>query len=186
MLFLCLSTILADVFEDANTRTNTSMALSRKFEGVYVDRIYGLENKRIELIFIFSSIPTAYIDYYDTLNNVVVLEFYDIKIGESLIDSIVEYPIITTKVEETTYDLNKDVTGFKPDVRDIFRFKIYLEYQHPYTVTLDEFNTIKFSFVWSEKAEDNIRAKAKHFNKIIIITFLSFGICAIIYSITNN
>jgi len=55
-------------------------------------------------------------------------------VGESSLDTINEHPIKGSKVEDTQVDLNKDIAGLRPDLRDVVRIYLYTDFVIPYEI----------------------------------------------------
>ena len=141
-------------FEDAPTRRGSANVKTGTLEGLFLEKKVGPtpDVKDITITFVVSELASAFFDYYDPVKNCIILDLYGMKVGESNLDSIAEYPITMSKVEDTQIDLNKDIQGFKPDFRDVVRISLYTRYDISYEIE-EEFGVINLKFKWSKKIE---------------------------------
>jgi hypothetical protein len=102
--------------------------------------------------------PSAYFNYYDPEKKAIIFDFYDTHIGESIIEPIKEAPITNSTVELFQVDLNKDVSGLKPDMRDVARVSLFTPHDFEYDVQ-EDVGVITMSFKWSDKIKDKIVSK---------------------------
>ena len=120
--------------------------------------------------------PSAFFDYYDDKRKSIVLDLYDVKMGESAIDSLKEHPILGSSVEETQVDLNKDVEGLKPDLRDVIRVSLRTNFNFEYDVE-EEFGVVTLKFKWSRKIEKKLnRSKTSIYWKFPLATAVISGL----------
>lgn len=171
ILFLCLLVSAPkNEFEDANTRRNIDISTG-EFEGLYLEKEQeSFDSKKVQIVFIFTKLPSAYIDYYDSTNNFIIFDFYDASIGNSLISNITEYPIKETTVEEFQCDLNEGVEGFEPDIRNIVRVKFKADCLVPYKFEVDDFGFMSLKFDWNKEIEKEMKGKNKSYILIQIIS----------------
>ncbi len=149
-----------DEVNDVLTRTSTSETHSGKLEGMFLDKLEELGKKDVNVHFIFSDEPVygiTYFNYYDSIKKALVLDFYDSNIGSSILDSIIEYPIVRCEYEEVKIDFNKGISGLKPDIRDMVRISLFTDYNFPYTLGLDEFEVLTLNFAWSKEIEKQLQ-----------------------------
>lgn len=181
-MLLMWSLVMPNEFEDANTRRSTHINPIGEFEGIFVDDTYiDLESKTVEITFIFSHSPSAYISHYDSLTNKIVLELYDTKIGNSIIDHASEYPITKTTIQEMEYDLNDGIDGLEPDIRKIVRVELNTICEFPHEVYLDKFSMIVLKFYWHENMINKSHNIEENYNRNLIIFFLMSIIITPIY-----
>ena len=123
---------------DAPTRIWTEESLICTVEGVKVTKKEtGKGQKDVNVVFLLTQRPTAYFSYYDPDKKAVVFDFYDTRIGKSIFDSVSASPITASRVESFKIDLNKDVPGLKPDIRDVVRVSLFTPYDFGYDVGED-------------------------------------------------
>ena len=101
----------------------------------------------MSVVYLLTESPSAYFNYYDEAKKAVVFDFYDTRIGDSPIEPIRESPFTNSTVELFKQDLNKDVEGLKPDIRDVVRVTLFTKYDLNYDVQEDA-GVITMSFKW--------------------------------------
>jgi hypothetical protein len=170
-------------YEDAITRRTGQEYQLGIFEGFYVDTKYKyIDSKTVEIYFILENLPSAYFESYDSINNILTIEFYDVMLGESQINSIYEYPILKTECSDGSVDLNEGVVGFAPDVRKMTKLKFFFKYKIDYTFTMDEYYLFHLKFKWDKQNEKKLENTiASKFNEFILIFFAIGLITASIY-----
>jgi hypothetical protein len=132
-------------------------------EGVqYVKKENEKGMRDVSIVFLLTEKPSAYFNYYDPERKAIVFDFYDTHIGESIMEPIHESPISNSTIETSKIDLNKDVAGLKPDIRDVVRVTLYSPYDFEYDVQEDE-SVITMNFKWSGKMERQLVAKKRAF-----------------------
>jgi hypothetical protein len=173
LLLLCLFSFSSSDYEDAITKRSTTQTKIATFEGIYSDVNYDyIDSKKVNLYFILENVPSAYFEHYDSINNIIIIDFYDVKLGSSIFDTISEYPIIRSEYSESMIDLNLGVDGFEPDIRNVVTIKFFTKYKFEYSFHMDEFYEFNLKFQWNEKDEKNLKNyQAYAFNKIIFILF---------------
>ena len=92
----------------------------------------------------------AMVVYHLPLNE-VVFDFYDTRIGKSIIDTVKEAPIIGSSIQSLKLDLNKKVDGLKPDIRDVVRVLLFTPDNFPFDVQ-EDVGVITMSFKAGAKA----------------------------------
>lgn len=170
-------------FEDAPTRSGSVKLGSGTLEGVALEVKDGdnKEEKLFNFVFLLTKLTSVFFDHYDPDKKAIVLDLYDTRLGESPIDSIVEFPIKGIKVEQTEVDLNKDVEGMRPDLRDVVRIHLYTDYGFTYEVE-EEFGVINLRFKWSKKIQKQIASAGKKSRWITPLALLgTAGVGAGIY-----
>lgn len=144
---------------DAPTRTAEQKNVICTLEGVQViKKTNDKGTKDVSLGFLLTEKPSVYFNYYDPKKKALVFDFYDTRIGESILDTIREAPIIGSNVEALRIDLNKDVEGLQPDIRDVVRVSLYSQYDFEYDVQ-EDVGVITLSFKWSSKKETQLKRK---------------------------
>ena len=144
---------------DAPTRTVEEEGIICTIEGVQITKKDGEKGaKDISIVFLLTEMPSAYFNYYDPAKKAIVFDFYDTHIGESIIESIQETPITNSSVELFKIDLNKDVAGLKPDIRDVARVTLFTPHDFEYDVQ-EDVGVITMSFKWSDKIAGKLTAK---------------------------
>jgi len=141
-------------FADAPTRSKEEQGIICTIEGVQFNKKAGPTegSKDLSVVFLLTQKPSAYFNYYDNVKKAVVFDFYDTHIGESIMEQIHEAPITNSTVELFKLDLNKDVEGLKPDVRDVVRVSLFTPYDIEYEVQ-EDFGVITMNFKWNKKTE---------------------------------
>ncbi len=148
---------------DAPTRLAEQESVICTLEGVQIlKKETGDGNKDVNVVFLLTQKPSSYFNYYDPQKKAVVFDFYDTRIGESIIDSVREPPITTSKVESFKIDLNKEVEGLKPDIRDVVRVSLYTPFDFGYDIQEDE-GVITMSFKWSGRTETKLKRQKSAF-----------------------
>lgn len=145
-------------FEDAPTRRGISSVRSGTLEGLYIERTAGEtpDAKEVSITFILSKLPSAFFDYYDPEEKAIILDLYDTRVGESELDSLKEFPITSSRIEDTQIDLNKDIAGLKPDFRDVVRVFLYSPYDFRYRIE-EEFGILNLTFPWNKEIEKQLK-----------------------------
>ena len=141
-------------FPDAPTKTKEEEGVICTIEGVQFSKKDGPTegSKELTIVFLLTEKPSAYFNYYDPLKKSVVFDFYDTRIGESIMDPIHEHPINNSTVELFKLDLNKDVAGLKPDIRDVVRVSLFTPFDLEYELQ-EDYGVITMSFKWNKKTE---------------------------------
>jgi hypothetical protein len=150
---------------DAPTRTQaqTEQGVICTLEGVqFIQKAGEKGGNDMSLVFLLTEKPSAYFNYYDASKKAVVFDFYDTHIGESPIDAIHAGPILNSTIESSKIDLNKDVEGLKPDIRDVVRVSLFSQYDFEYDVQEDE-SVITMNFKWSNNVEKKLKSKKNAF-----------------------
>ena len=149
-------------FPDAPTRTKDEEGVICTIEGVQFTKKPGPTegSKELSIVFLLTEKPSAYFNYYDPIKKAVVFDFYDTHIGESIMEPIHEHPITNSTVELFKLDLNKDVAGLKPDVRDVVRVSLFSVYDLEYDIQ-EDYGVITMNFKWSNKMESKFKAKSR-------------------------
>ncbi|MBF0432309.1 MAG: hypothetical protein HQK83_13575 [Fibrobacteria bacterium] len=162
-------------YEDVTTKKSNVKAHTGKFEGIFVEKVGDNIAKSVTISFLFSDEPyygTTFFDYYDTTARALTLDFYDFKLGGSIIESVNEFPILRTEVEEMKIDLNKDVQGFQPDVRNVVRVRFFSDYHFPYDIGVDEFNMLTLKFKWDENSIRQISKSDGSFHWFVLFSVI--------------
>ncbi len=148
---------------DAPTRTQEEQGVICTIEGVqYIKKENEKGARDVSIVFLLTEKPSAYFNYYDAEKKAIIFDFYDTHIGESIMEPIHESPISNSTIETSKIDLNKDVAGLKPDIRDVVRVTLYSPYDFEYDVQEDE-SVITMNFKWSKKYEGQLVAKRRAF-----------------------
>ena len=133
---------------DAPTRIAEQESLICTVEGVQIIKKDGeKDSKDVKVVFLLTQKPSVYFNYYDSKKKAVVFDFYDTRIGKSIIDSVREPPITTSTVESFKIDLNKDISGLKPDIRDVVRVSLFTPLDFPYDVQ-EDLGVITMNYKW--------------------------------------
>ncbi len=166
--------------EDAHTKKSSLATKSGRFEGLFLETNLNWGSKELSISFLFSEEPSygiTYFSFYDSTIKAIVLDFYDSFIGESILDSIQEFPIQSCKVEQYKVDLNKGISGLKPDYRDVVRIKLFSDYDIPIRVFQNNFNVIQLSLEWNDDIRKSLTKKDNSiYWKIPMAVFLMTGI----------
>ena len=149
-------------FEDAPTRTKDEEGVICTIEGVQFTKKPGPTegSKELSIVFLLTEKPSAYFNYYDVVKKAVVFDFYDTHIGESIMDPIHEHPIKNSTVELFKLDLNKDVAGLRPDVRDVVRVSLFSDFDLDYDIQ-EDYGVITMNFKWDKKKERQFVRKGR-------------------------
>lgn len=165
----CLTPALAQYedlvdFEDAPTRSAEEQGIICTIEGVQFTKKAGPTegSKELTIVFLLTEKPSAYFNYYDPVKKSVVFDFYDTRIGESIMEPIREHPITGSTVELFKLDLNKDVAGLKPDIRDVVRVSLQTPYDLEYELQ-EDYGVITMNFKWNKKMEKAFARKKNAF-----------------------
>lgn len=146
--------------EDAPTRTEDEEGMICTIEGVQFSKREGTDkSKELSIVFLLTEKPSAYFNYYDPVKKAIVFDFYDTHIGESIMEPIIEDPITNSSVELFKLDLNKDVAGLKPDIRDVVRVSLFTKYDFEYDVQ-EDYGVITMSFTWGKKIAGKLARKS--------------------------
>ena len=147
-------------FPDAPTRSAEEQGIICTIEGVQFSKKAGPTegSKELTIVFLLTEKPSAYFNYYDPVKKAVVFDFYDTRIGESIMDPIHEHPITNSTVELFKLDLNKDVAGLRPDIRDVVRVSLMTPYDLEYELQ-EDYGVITMNFKWNKKTERQFTRK---------------------------
>jgi hypothetical protein len=147
-------------FPDAPTRTKEEEGIICTIEGVQFTKKAGPTegSKELSIVFLLTEKPSAYFNYYDPVKKAVVFDFYDTHIGESIMEPIHEHPITNSTVELFKLDLNKDVAGLRPDIRDVVRVSLFTEFDLEYEIQ-EDYGVITMNLKWSDKIWKGFKAK---------------------------
>jgi hypothetical protein len=148
-------------FPDAPTRTKEEEGVICTIEGVQFTKKPGPTegSKELSIVFLLTEKPSAYFNYYDPVKKAVVFDFYDTHIGESIMEPIHEHPITNSTVELFKLDLNKDVAGLKPDIRDVVRVSLFTQFDLEYDIQ-EDYGVITMNFKWNKKTENAFKRKS--------------------------
>ncbi len=148
---------------DAPTITKDEKGIFCTIEGVVMETTdTGDEGKEVKIIYLLTEKPSAYFSYYDAEKKALIFDFYDTRIGSSIIEPIQVDPITTSSVELFKVDLNKDVAGLRPDMRDVVRVSLQTPYDINYEVH-EDYGVITMSFKWSKKVQRAFSRKENAF-----------------------
>jgi hypothetical protein len=149
-------------FPDAPTRTKEEEGVICTIEGVQFTKKPGPSegSKELSIVFLLTEKPSAYFNYYDPVKKAVVFDFYDTHIGESIMEPIHEHPITNSTVELFKLDLNKDVAGLRPDIRDVVRVSLFSAYDLEYDIQ-EDYGVITMNFKWSKGTENKFKRKSR-------------------------
>lgn len=141
-------------FPDAPTRTKEEEGIICTIEGVQFTKKPGATEgaKELSIVFLLTEKPSAYFNYYDQVKKAVVFDFYDTHIGESIMEPIHEHPITNSTVELFKLDLNKDVQGLRPDIRDVVRVSLFTQFDLDYDIQ-EDYGVITMNLKWNKKTE---------------------------------
>ena len=141
-------------FQDAPTRTKEEQGIICTIEGVQFSMKPGPTegSKELSVVYLLTETPSAYFNYYDAVKKAVVFDFYDTHLGESIMEPIHEHPITNSTIELFKLDLNKDVEGLKPDIRDVVRVSLFTPFDLEYDIQ-EDFGVITMNFKWNKKTE---------------------------------
>lgn len=145
-------------FPDAPTRTKEEAGIICTIEGVQFTKKAGPSegSKELSIVFLLTEKPSAYFNYYDPVKKAVVFDFYDTHIGESIMEPIHEHPISNSTVELFKLDLNKDVAGLRPDIRDVVRVSLFSAYDLEYEIQ-EDYGVITMNLKWSKGMENKFK-----------------------------
>jgi hypothetical protein len=151
-------------FQDAPTRTKEEEGIICTIEGVQFTKKPGPKegSKELSIVFLLTEKPSAYFNYYDPVKKAVVFDFYDTHIGESIMEPIHEHPITNSTVELFKLDLNKDVAGLRPDIRDVVRVSLFTAYDLEYEIQ-EDYGVITMNFKWNKQTENAFIRKSHAF-----------------------
>jgi len=148
---------------DAPTRSEEETSVLCTVEGVQFNKKdMGKGVSSMSVVYLLTESPSAYFNYYDAEKKAVVFDFYDTRIGDSPIEPIRESPFTNSSVELFKLDLNKDVEGLKPDIRDVVRVTLFSLYDFEYDVQ-EDVGVITMSFKWSKKHQARLDRSKKAF-----------------------
>ena len=162
-LFAGLSHAQYEDFLDAPTQTMED-TVGCTIEGVQFEKKVGKtpDEKELTILFLLTEHPSAYFNYYDVAKKAIVFDFYDTKIGSSIMEPIKEHPITNSSIEQMRVDLNKDVGGLRPDWRDVVRVTLHTPYDIEFDIN-EDYGIISFKFKWSRKIEKQFKREKTSF-----------------------
>jgi hypothetical protein len=119
--------------------------------GVQVDEKPGATEKEklTDVAFIFTGKPSAY--YHTYKDSILTIDFYDAEPGEEKLPDINQAPFSGCTIAKDKIDVNKDIEGLEPLLKDIVRVTLPVQKDITIDYTLsDDFNVITLSTVWAK------------------------------------
>jgi len=119
--------------------------------GIQVEEKPGAteQEKLTDVSFIFIDQPSAY--YHNKKDSLLTIDFYDAILSEEKLPTIEQSPFMTSRITQTKIDVNKDIEGLAPEMKDIVRIDFIIEKDIEIDLTLtDDFNVITLSTVWTK------------------------------------
>jgi hypothetical protein len=143
---------------------NAQLDLMEKAQliGIQVDEKEGAtpDEKLTDVSFIFIEQPSAY--YNSFRENVLTIDFYDAILGEESLPKIEQPPFTLCDISQTKIDVNKDIEGLAPDLKDVVRITLNVDPKVKIDFTLtDDFNVISLSTVWAKEGKKVVTRKTK-------------------------
>jgi hypothetical protein len=156
--------ILAGILCLGILHLNAQIDLKEKAQliGIQVDEKQGAtpDEKLTDVSFIFIDQPSAY--YNSFRENVLTIDFYDAILGEETLPKIDNDPFTLSDITQTKTDVNKDIEGLAPDLKDVVRVTLNVDPKVKIDFTLtDDFNVISLSTVWNKGGKDVVTRKTK-------------------------
>jgi hypothetical protein len=156
--------ILAGILYLGILHLNAQIDLKEKAQliGIQVDEKQGAtpDEKLTDVSFIFIDQPSAY--YNSFRENVLTIDFYDAILGEETLPKIDNDPFTLSDITQTKTDVNKDIEGLAPDLKDVVRVTLNVDPKVKMDFTLtDDFNVISLSTVWNKGGKDVVTRKTK-------------------------
>jgi hypothetical protein len=147
---------------------NAQIDLKEKAQliGIQVDEKQGAtpDEKLTDLSFIFIDQPSAY--YNSFRDNVLTIDFYDAILGEEALPKIEQPPFTLCDISQTKIDVNKDIEGMAPELKDVVRITLNVDPKIKMDFTLtDDFNVISLSTVWNKGGKAVVTRKTKKKSK---------------------
>jgi hypothetical protein len=102
----------------------------------------------ITTTFEFAKKPNTYFYYFMHKPNRLVFDFYDTRPNKEPLYLVTEPPFLSCKIESLQIDINKDVTGLQPDIKNITRITFISKYEIDFNVAPRQ-DHIVFSYNWS-------------------------------------
>jgi len=131
--------------------------------GMQVDEKPGATDKEklTDVAFIFTGKPSQY--FHTFKDNVLTIEFYDAQPGEEKLPDVRQAPFDGCTIAKDKVDINKDIEGLQPMLKDIVRVTLPVQKDVAIDYTLsDDFNVITLSTVWSKGgAIKNLKTQKK-------------------------
>jgi hypothetical protein len=122
--------------------------------GVQVDEKPGATEKEklTDVAFIFTGKPSAY--YHTYKDNILTIDFFDAEPGEEKLPDITQAPFTGCTITKDKVDVNKDIEGMEPLLKDIVRVTLPVQKDISIDYTLaDDFNVVTLSTVWAKGAK---------------------------------
>ena len=143
---------------------NAQIDLTEKAQliGIQVDEKEGAtpDEKLTDVSYIFIDQPSAY--YNSFRENVLTIDFYDAVLGEEELPNIEQSPFTLCDISQTKIDVNKDIEGLAPDLKDVVRVTLNVDPEVKIDFTLtDDFNVISLSTVWTKGGKEVVTRKTK-------------------------
>jgi hypothetical protein len=119
--------------------------------GIQVDEKPGATEKEklTDVAFIFTGKPSAY--YHTYKDSILTIDFYDAEPGEEKLPAVNQAPFTGCTIAKDKVDVNKDIEGLEPLLKDIVRVTLPVDKAVSIDYTLsDDFNVITLSTVWTK------------------------------------
>ncbi len=129
--------------------------------------------KKIRIDFILSQKPTNYFHYFLNKPKRIVFDFYDTKPGDTPIHVLTERPFVSCRVEKLKVDMNKEVKGLAPDIRDLTRVTFLSKYEIIYNVVSNH-GKITMFYHWTNDKLKQEQYIVKRKSNWWLWTFASF------------
>lgn len=102
----------------------------------------------IRTTFEFAQKPNTYFYYFMRRPTRLVFDFYDTRPNKDPIYMVTEPPFLSCKIESLQVDINKDVSGMQPDIRNITRITFISKHEIDFNVSPQK-DQIVFTYNWS-------------------------------------
>ena len=135
--------------------------------GMQVDEKPGATEKEklTDVAFIFTGKPSAY--YHTYKDSILTIDFFDAEPGEEKLPDITQAPFSGCSITRDKVDVNKDIEGMEPLLKDVVRITLPVQSGISIDYTLaDDFNVVTLSTVWAKGGKivsgvTNIKTKTK-------------------------
>jgi len=132
--------------------------------------------RKVIVTFLLSQKPSSYFAYFQKKPNRLIFDFYDTKPGASPIYVIPDPPFLSCQIESFKIDINKEIAGLNPDIRDQTRVTFVSQHEINYRVDGEEEKAV-LTYNWSLDRKKQLQyiVKKKSHWKLYTLTGLVGG-----------
>lgn len=133
--------------------------------------------RKVRVSFLLNQKPSSYFSYFQKKPNRLIFDFFDTKPGPDQIYVIPDPPFLSCQIESFKVDMNKEIAGLTPDIRDQTRVTLVSQYEINYQVDSHE-GKVVLTYNWSldkKKQMQYIVKKKSHWKLYTLASLLGGG-----------